>query len=282
MTHIEQMTSLEEFLVVLDELKHKAGEENNLEEDAQQESFALVGFALPIHAPCDYEADDAVEHLVDLRRVTRYGLAVAHEDEAPREISGSAIDLRVHEIAQADKGGCNANTYHEAIHDPEQGGMELGLLRENFAIEQPSGCEQTNGASVASQAALPDLEQTQRVLDIRVAVVDGPAEDLHRFGGDAHIVAVGLHGRQGDIVPLIEPAMAYACADDETDDHPHEKFVGPVGRAVLVFIEFDLYRVGKIDAYRPEQSLPADAAITKMNEDRVDIPDYGSEYEIES
>ena len=103
------------------------------------------------------------------------------------------------------------------------------------------------------------------MLYIGVAVVDGPTEDLYWLGGDAHILAVGLHTRQGDIVPLVEPAVTYACTDDEANDHPHEEFVGPICWAVLVFVEFNLDEVAQIYAYRPQQTIPADASLAEVS-----------------
>jgi hypothetical protein len=69
--------------------------------------------------------------------------------------------------------------------------------------------------------------------------------------------------------------MAYACTDNEANDHPHEEFVGPVGRAVLVFVEFNLDEVAQIYTYRPQQTIPADASFAYVNQNRIHIPYYG-------
>ena len=71
------------------------------------------------------------------------------------------------------------------------------------------------------ESTLPNLEEFERVLDIRVAIVDGPTEDLYRIRGDTHILAISFHTRQGDIMPLIEPAVTDPRTNDQTYHHPH-------------------------------------------------------------
>jgi hypothetical protein len=66
--------------------------------------------------------------------------------------------------------------------------------------------------------------------------------------------------------------VSHACADDETYDHPHKEFVGPVIWAALVLVQLDLYQIAQIDAYRPQQSIPTNTSIAKMDEDRVNVP----------
>jgi hypothetical protein len=76
-------------------------------------------------------------------------------------------------------------------------------------------------------------------------------------------------------VPLIEPAVSYACAYDKTDDHPHKEFVGPIIGAVLVLVEFDLDEVTEIDTYSPQQTIPTYASFTYVNEYWINIPNNG-------
>ena len=52
------------------------------------------------------------------------------------------------------------------------------------------------------------------MLDVRITIDERPAEDLYRLGADAHSTAVVSHPGQGDVVPLVEPAVTDTCADD--------------------------------------------------------------------
>lgn len=81
-------------------------------------------------------------------------------------------------------------------------------------------------------------------------------------------------------MPLIEPAVTYARADDDAAYHPDEEFLYPVLRAVLVSIEFLLYQVAEIDAQCPTQAVPTYTPVTYRDEDWVNVPRDVVEYHL--
>ena len=186
------MSGFESFLVVLDELQEETCDEHDLEEHAEQESFSSPRVGVPVHRPGDAERHKAVEDLVYLRRVTRHCLAVAHEDKAPWQVGRTAVYLTVHQVAETDEHGGKAHAYAEPVENPYPRGAKLRVLAELILIEEHRCDDESYRAAVARQATFPDLEQSQRVLDVRIAICEFPCQEMPRL-------AV--------LVPLVEPTM---------------------------------------------------------------------------
>ena len=89
------------FLHVLDVFDEEAGQEYPYEEDAGDEPRSLFGVLFPVHPHEQAEERQVAGGFVDLRWVHGYGLAVAFEDESPRQGGGTAVDFAVHEVAEA-------------------------------------------------------------------------------------------------------------------------------------------------------------------------------------
>ena len=132
-------------------------------------------------------------------------LAAALEDEAPGKIGHVAVDFRIEQIAQADETAGERHGNHQAVEYPEH--VEPVLLTVAVGVP-PDRQDDTDGAAMRGQAALPGLEYLDPVLGRQVV------------GG------------------FIEETVAEPGAHDGADKQGVEQRLQQLGINAFTFVEF--------------------------------------------
>ena len=213
-----------------DELDGEAEQAVEKDEGADELARLVAGLRLPEHPPQDAEQDEALEHrLVQLARMPRQAEeAVAQcvdfdKADRPRDVRDSAPQFLVHEVGEAAEEQAERDAAGDIIVDPQPG--ELLLARQIEDAERRS-----DHAAVERHAAVPQLEDLDRMLEIIAGVVEQhvaqpAAEDDPERGVKYEVVGMAPgHRRAG----LPDELQQVPIADEDA---------GEVGEAVPAQVE---------------------------------------------
>ena len=109
LAHIEHHVSFEVHLIVLDELDEEANTKQGYEPPTQDAAALKVAILFKVVPQREAEDEEVAEAFVELCGILGEGLVVALENEAPRQVGGTAINLAVEEIALTDEGATEGN-----------------------------------------------------------------------------------------------------------------------------------------------------------------------------
>ena len=222
-------THLPGLLHILEELDEEAGAKDANKEPSQYQALALLGIALPVEPHAQGKDEQVAQRLIDLGGVAglgehrlgtlHIGANVVDEAESPGLAGGAAIDLVVHQVANADERAHEANGDAQAVEGPQH--AFLG----NMPAVEDDGDNDSQRAAVARQAAFPHLEDVGRMLRV--------------------------------VTPVVEEHMSQPCAHDGGNHHIEEQRSEPfLGRA-LVLEDAVNYLVANKKSNGKHQSIPA-------------------------
>src|SRR5690606_9920881 len=116
--HIDRQVFFEWFLYLLEEFVNESKRPQHYEKHAKNKPGAyLVALVLP-YVIQQTKEQETIDGFVQLRRVPGH-IVDKCEYKSPWNIGGYADDFRVHQVAQANEGACNADYDHQAVDHPE-------------------------------------------------------------------------------------------------------------------------------------------------------------------
>ena len=137
LTHIDWERCFEGFLYLLGVFDEEAEGENICKAEAEIPTCANLLRHLLVEIPHDDEKNGVSDCLVKLSWMTWNGIYML-EDECPGHICNLADNLRVHQVAQADKAGCGTCGYGDIIeYSPD---AKLGLAHIHPERNHQSKC----------------------------------------------------------------------------------------------------------------------------------------------
>lgn len=217
-------------LRILHELQSEAGTEENNQGNTGNQSHSFLQMELVIHGPGYNQCHQAVEHFVNLRRVTRLSYPVliiqflpftrTDKFKSPRQGSRETENLGIHQVTETDT---HADYGHRRYHPVEQPPYTLfgNLLGIPYQRQ-----DQGEYPTVAGQSTFPYFQDFYRMCSI--------------------------------IIPFIKQTMSQSGSDYTTYNTVDKQLVRPVVGIPFFFQQTGYHFISQNESQSPHQSVPAD------------------------
>ena len=244
MSHVEEHTVFEGFLVLLGKLNEDAAGEDKEEAEAEEEACADLLRVAAVEEPVDAEEDGVADGLVELSRMSGQHIHL-FKDKGPRHIGLPTDDFRVHQIAQSYGAGTDGRNDGNIVKDVQESQLHvLGV--------EPEGKHQAKCAAVAGQSFVACIF---------------PAFTRNIAHRQQHLNGVGEV-----ITRLVEEAMPQSCSDKYAEEAVHEHRFELFLAYLLLPIELVHEQIHAHQSDSPAQRVPAYGKKTQVKSDHIGVP----------
>ena len=246
MSHIEEHTVLEGFLVLLGKLNEDAAGEDKEEAEAEEEASTDLLRVAAVEEPVDAEEDGVADSLVELSRMSGQHIHL-FKDKGPRHIGLPTDDFGVHKIAQSYGAGTDGRDDGNIVQDMQKAQFHvLGV--------EPKGKHQAKRATVAGQS---------------LVACKFPALTRNLAHGKQHLDGVGEV-----VARLVEEAMpqsgTYEYAEEAVHEHRFELFLA----YFLLPVEPVHEQIHAHQSDGPAQRVPAYGKEAQVKGNHIGVPGY--------
>ena len=268
LAHVEGHALLKFHLDILQKLDADArAEDDDKEGPKHQAGLFVTEVTLVVHPQQDAHCHKTEESLVESRRMTGQPLAwrttiarsarhvivdsaaellrASHEDKAPWQRGGRAVNLVVGHIATTNQSANETDGDDDTVKDPDvidALGAVLRFLRRLVVAThiEPQAQQNADGTAMAGQTAFPHGEHLQRMGKI--------------------------------IFRLIKQAMPQSCANDGEQQHKNQQFVQRFVRHLLATVDLTHDEIAQQKAQSPHEAVPTHVDVADGKQDGIDVP----------